>query len=287
MPNETQREAAHLIMAQHAGARWLAALPEKLRPMTIEDAHAIQAAIVEVAGGEIAGWKVATNEQGKAVWGAILPGDCLASPASVDAERFPLRGLEGEVAFRFEVDLPARPTLYTRSEIEAAVVAFPGIEIVDTRFADYRKAPFLDRLADRMSNGGMVIGADCPTWRQLPLSHLKVRLTIDGVVQLARVGGHGRGDPLLPAMDFINAVQATNSFRRGQFITTGTCTGIVFARPGQSVGVLFEGLGAATVAFRYTPRRDTRARQRAHPWHRTAYRKHRLLAPHSTRCAAH
>ncbi len=250
MPNETQREAAHLLMAQRPGTRELAALPEKLQPKTIEDAHAIQAAIVELAGGEIAGWKVATNEQGQAMWGAILPGDCFTSPVSIDAERFPLRGVEGEVAFRFARDLPARHAPYTRPEVEAAVVAFAGIEIVDTRFADYRNAPFLDRLADRMSNGGMVIGADCQTWRQIPLVHLKVQLTIDGVLHLERVGGHGRGDPLLPAVDFINAVQATTSFRRGQFITTGTCTGIVFARRGQSIEVFFEGLGTAAVAFR-------------------------------------
>jgi 2-keto-4-pentenoate hydratase len=249
-PTAAQREAARLLAAPPRAGQALAALPEALRPATIGQAHAIQAAVVELAGGAIAGWKVATNEQGQAMWGAILPQDCLASPAVVEAERFPLRGIEGEVAIRFERDLPARPSPYTRAEVEAAVVAFAAIEIVDSRFADYRTAPFLDRLADRMSNGGMVIGPDCPGWRLLDLARLKVRLLIDGEVRVDHVGGHGRGDPLLPAMDFIKAVQAATTFRRGQFITTGTCTGLAFGEPGQSVEVAFEGLGTAALTFR-------------------------------------
>lgn len=245
-----RHEAARLLAAQPRARRTLTALPEALRPATIEDAHGIQAALVELSGGVIAGWKVATNEQGQAMWGAILPEDCLASPATIEADRFPLRGIEGEVAIRFEHDLPARRALYTRGDVEAAVVAFAAIEIVDSRFADYRAAPFLDRLADRMSNGGMVIGPDCPAWRLLDLTRLRVRLLIDGQVRADHAGGHNRGDPLLPAMEFINAVQATTDFRRGQFITTGTCTGLAFGEAGQTVTVAFEGLGGAAVTFR-------------------------------------
>jgi 2-keto-4-pentenoate hydratase len=247
---ETIREAARLLAAQPRAARTLAALPEALRPATIEDAHAIQTALVELSGGAIAGWKVATNEQGQVMWGAILPEDCLASPATIAAERFPLRGIEGEVAIRFARDLPARRAPYTRAEVEAAVVAFAAIEIVDSRFADYREAPFLDRLADRMSNGGIVIGPDCPGWRVLDLKQLEVSLVINGEIRVAHAGGHNRGDPMLPALEFINAVQLTTDFHRGQFITTGTCTGLAFGEAGQSVKVAFKGLGSAAVTFR-------------------------------------
>ena len=62
---------------------------------------------------------------------------------------------------------------------------------------------------------------------KLDLSQLHVTLVCDGKTLLDQVGGHSRGDPLLPAIEFIRARQEQVTFRAGQFITAGTLTGMI------------------------------------------------------------
>lgn len=225
------------------------ALPLDDAPRSVADAHAIQALLVAMLGRTVAGWKVATTADGVSTWGAIFAGDCFASPATIEAARMPMLGVEGEIAFRFKAGLPARTALYSRAEIEAVLDPFPAIEIVDTRFARYADAPALDRLADRMSNGGFVFGTSEAGGAALDLSQLHVALKRDGETLLDRIGGHGRGDPLLPVIEFVHAVQAGQDFSAGQFITAGTLTGMVPGERGQRFDLGFETFGSVAVTF--------------------------------------
>ena len=68
----------------------------------------------------------------------------------------PLLGIEAEIAFRFERDLPAGK--YSYAQVADAVTAFAAIEIVDSRFRTYPDLPLMDRHADCVSNGGFVRG---------------------------------------------------------------------------------------------------------------------------------
>lgn len=248
MNQPINREQAVLILgeAAKAGTRPLE-LPASCSPSSITEALAIQEMLVAHLPGDMAGWKVATDTSGAALWGAIFSADCFTSPAQITGNRWEPHGIEGEIAFRFERDLPCRTDPYTRSEIENVLVAFPAIEIVSSRFADYRHAPFLDRLTDRMSNGGMVMGTPRPDWRSIDLTQLRVTLNIDGIEQLNQIGGHSRIDPLLPAIDFIHALQAEKTFREGQFITTGTFTGLVFGKKNQRITIDFQGFGTVSM----------------------------------------
>lgn len=240
-------KAVDLLHAAATGGARVSVLPAGSKPANVAHAHALQDALVVRSGRVVAGWKVATDADGVAMRGVIYAEDCHPSPARIAADRYPMRGVEGEVAWRFVAALPARMAPYSRAEIAAVLAPFPAIEIVDTRFASYRDTPLLDRLVDRMSNGGMVIGKA----EAAPSSFegIGVKLTIDGDVRLDQLGGHSRGDPLLPTIEFINSVQAQQSFSAGQFITAGTFTGLITAEPGQHAVVEFAGFGRAEVTF--------------------------------------
>jgi 2-keto-4-pentenoate hydratase len=232
-------EAVRLLgEAARTGVR-LAALPGE-PPLTAAAALAVQDRIVAASGKRVAGWKVATAD-GVPTYGAIFEEDCYASGSVLPAARYPLRGIEGEVAFRLLRDLPAGSAL-SREELVPLLAAFPAFEIVDTRFASYADTPAIDRLADRMANGGMVIGE--ATGAPADLSRLPVRLTRNGQVVVDRVGGHPRGDPLLPVLEFVNATRRTRTLPAGQFITAGSFTGLEFGSAGEAWEVSFAGLGA-------------------------------------------
>jgi len=238
--------AALLIQARRTGVR-LTALPPSCRPQTVDEAHAIQDAAVAALGERIAGWKVASPLDGKIVHGAIVQSRVIANAGSIRASEVPLLGVEAEIAFRFDRELAPRSRAYDYAEVASAVTAFAAIEIVDSRFRDYRATPLIERIADFVSNGAFVAGDAQPRWRDFDLARLDVRLEIDGETVVHSIGGHPTGDPLLPAVDLVNDLCRTNGVPQGRFMTTGTFTGLNFAKPGQRVRAVFEGFGSAVV----------------------------------------
>ena len=232
-----------LAEAQASGVR-LKDFPSASSPQNPAEAHAIQDRVVAKLGKTIAGWKVASTAEGVAMYGAIYKEDVFADGAEVSKAHYPLMGIEGEVAFRFAADVPKGGAL-SREELERVLTPFPAIEIVASRFLNYEGTPSIVRLADRMSNGGIVIGR--AAGKPERLDRLQVKLTRDGKTLLDQVGGHSRGDPLLPALEFVNSVRAKHGFAAGQFITAGTFTGMIEGDVGQRWSVAFAGLGEASV----------------------------------------
>jgi 2-keto-4-pentenoate hydratase len=247
MDQDAINQAASLLIEARRTGVHLDGLPDACRPQNLDQAHAIQDATVAALNEGVAGWKVGTPIDGKIVRGALLRSRIIASGGSIAAARVPLLGVEAEVAFRFDRTLEPRERPYEYAEVAAAVTAFPAIEIVDSRFRDYRGAPLIERIADCASNGAFVIGTAQEEWRKFDLAKLDARLEIDEGVLVRRVGGHPAGDPLLPAVDLVNDLRHTTGVRAGQVMTTGTYTGLNFVKPGQNVKAIFEGFGSAQV----------------------------------------
>src|SRR5437870_10167266 len=111
-----QNAVALFIEARRTG-HLLEALPASCQPATLDDAYAIQEATVAALGDTIAGWKVGAPIDGQVVWGVLLRSRMLTSPARISAAQVPLRGVEAEIAFRFERDLPARGREYDYAEV--------------------------------------------------------------------------------------------------------------------------------------------------------------------------
>jgi 2-keto-4-pentenoate hydratase len=245
---EIDRAAARLAEAHRTGER-LGRLPDRLRPASGNEAYAVQRAIVGLLGETIAGWKVAVTPDFGVLPGALLGSRVFANGATIAAADMPMLGVEAEIAFRFERALPPRDRDYTRAEIEDTVTAFAAIEIVDTRFRDYAGTPAIERAADFMSNGGFVTGDVRADWRGIDLAGLEAQLVIDGVEIVRQVGGHATKDPLIPAIALANYLRQSGGIAAGQAATTGTYTGLNYAKPGSTVRALFTGFGAAEMRF--------------------------------------
>lgn len=244
MDQRAVAQAAELLVAARRTGRLLDALPDACKPQTLEDAFAIQDATLAAFGETVAGWKAAIVDR-RAVRGAIMGSRVFASGARVAAASMPLLGIEAEIAFRFERDLP--PGKHSYDDVAAAVSAFAAIEIVDSRFRDHQAVSAQERNADFITNGGFVRGPHAPAWRSLDLTNIAVTLTIGGNEIVKRNGGHAAGDPLLPAVALVNDLPG--GIKAGQFVTTGTYTGMTFAKPGQTVVAEFAGVGVVEVGF--------------------------------------
>ncbi|RZL87827.1 MAG: 2-keto-4-pentenoate hydratase [Variovorax sp.] len=247
-PQALEATTSQLVKARASGER-ISPFDAAIGPATLADAHAIQDATVARLGESVAGWKVAAPFEGQLARGVILGSRLFTSPARMPSALVPLLAVEAEIAFRFDRGLPARAKSYTRAEVADAATAVAAIEVVDSRFADYTAAPLLDRIADCVSNGAFVVGGTPDDWRQHDLSKLEVTLCIDGKEVVRSVGGHPTGDPMLRAVELVNLLRSGEGIRPGQVVTTGTYTGLSYAKTGQTVVVDFIGFGTAAVAF--------------------------------------
>jgi 2-keto-4-pentenoate hydratase len=236
--------------------RVLEAGPWRASVTSVAEAYEIQSQLAARAGNAVRGWKVTAlgieQQRGyltdRPVAGALLAPFVHSAPAELSAARFVVPLLECEVAFVLGADLPPRQLPYTRGEIEAAIEAVvPAMEIADSRWpAD---APDLLKLADSMGNGAFITGTPLRDWRKLDLENLAVTLTHDGSV--AERGSSARilGNPLLAVIALANAQPLpAGGLKRGQIVTTGTCTNPIPPKPGAHVGE-FGALGTLQLNF--------------------------------------
>ncbi|MGH8809794.1 MAG: 2-keto-4-pentenoate hydratase, partial [Noviherbaspirillum sp.] len=124
------------------------------------------------------------------------------------------------------------------------------IEVVSSRFADFRKQDGLSLLADALSNGAFVYGAGKTEGFQIDQSRQEVHLYFDDRQVANTVGGNPAQDILRLLTWLANHTAARcGGLRAGQMVTTGSCTGLLFADPQTEVLASFRGLGHAGMRF--------------------------------------
>ena len=216
----------------------------------VDDGYASQSLLAARAGHAVRGWKVTalSPEQqvlylaSRPVAGALLAHFVHAAPATLSRKHFVTPLLECEVSFLLGADLPARDKPYTRADIEAATeAAVPAMEIADCRWPD--DAPGVLKLADSMGNGAFIAGQPVTNWRTLDRSAIDVTLSHDGKVVERGSSARILGDPLLAVIELANAQPLpAGGLKRGQIVTTGTCTTPIPLQAGRYVGD-FGGIG--------------------------------------------
>ena len=261
---DTHAQAAQLLWQHRQAGSKLAALPGALRPADAAGGHAIQARLPAVAGDAVAGWKIAaTSTAGQAHIGVggPLAGRLLAATVAGDGASFSLAGngmrvAEPEFVFRFGSDLPARDQPYTLDDVLAAVATLhTGIEVPDSRFADFVTAGEAQLLADDACAHQFVLGpASGPDWRALDLSRHAVHAVVDnaGAQRLAREGSGAAvlGDPRVALAWLVNDLRQRGlGLLAGQFVTTGTCMPPLAIAPGDHARADFGVLGQVSAHF--------------------------------------
>jgi 2-keto-4-pentenoate hydratase len=250
-------QLAQELAKSRATAIALDAAPWRDAVADVADAYRVQSELAQLAGGDVRAWKVsaltAAQQQGfrstRPVAGALFAPFVHASPATVALGDLVVPLLECETAFLLGRDLPARDAPYERAEIEAAVEAVvPAMEVADCRWpAD---VPGLLKLADDMGNGAFVAGSGVADWRAIDLAGIEIALAHDGTVIERGNAAKILGDPLAAVLALANAQPLpAGGLRRGQIVTTGTCTTPVPLRPGR-YDADFGPLGMVTLAVR-------------------------------------
>jgi 2-keto-4-pentenoate hydratase len=246
IPDQIERAASALVAARKGAA--IASLPADAMPRSEADSYQVQDAVLAKLGERIGGWKVGISPLGGHFAAPIYASTVHASPASLPARGFKLIGIECEIGFRFNHGLPARPRPYTRQEVLAAASLHPTIEVVDSRYQDFRSLDRLLVLADNFSNGGLVYGPAVANWDDIDLAHPPIEVTADGK-HFADCTGLRAGTPVDLLLAAVTHANGRGGIAAGTVITTGTHTGLVFTEPGVKIAADFGRLGRVEVSF--------------------------------------
>jgi 2-keto-4-pentenoate hydratase len=253
-PEAAKAAAAYLADAWRIGYT-LPELPSECRPRTMADGMQIQDAVVAELDFPLGGWKVGCTSRHAQRYLKItqpIAGRVFATRMFDSGVALPcgLRGIEGEFAFVLGRDLPPRGKPYTQAELRAAVAALrPAIEVIDPRFTDWLKVNAASIVADMAGQAALVLGPPVRRWRMLDLRKLRVRISVGGQIVGEGTGAEALGDPLRVLAWLANHLRARGGLKRGEIVSTGTCTGFHAAPAASEVVADFGKLGEVRLTF--------------------------------------
>lgn len=221
-----------------------------------EQAYAVQMAVARQQGWYLDAppgyWKSGgANRQTELTHAPLPPGGIWRSPASCGGWPFAMRGIEAEIALRLgrPVDPALAHTLAPENTGDLVDAMTVSIEIVDSRWQQGMASPALLKLADLSSHGALVLG-DWVPYQALDWSGQICRVWIGDQAEVVRVGTHSLGNPAwLLAQWLRQACAMYGTLPAGTVVTTGTWVGILQARRGDHVKVVFDGIGEASVTL--------------------------------------
>jgi 2-keto-4-pentenoate hydratase len=244
-------DAARLLMDARRTSTSLTDLREELQPVSMDEAYFVQDKLALVYG-PVGGWKIGAPSAETTPIFAPMPLAWIAPSGSLlraAAHRY--RGLEAEIAFLMGHDLPLRQIAYTRDEVIAAIAScHPAIEVLESGLIDPAQATRMSMIADMQMHGGFVYGPAYSNWQSVDFSTEKVVLAIDGVVRVEKTGSNTSGDliRLLPWLANEGASR-TGGLKAGQWVTTGSWTGVSLATAASVVAAEFSTVGKVGLRF--------------------------------------
>lgn len=250
--------AALLHDARRTGIR-LADLPESAAPATVNEGYRVQAAAIHLVNQPVAAYKVGlTTVQAQAHFGShepiigrLMRRDLRRSPARIAIDAGHLAVVEAEVVFEIGRPLPRAGARLTEQEVMASVVqAYAGIEICDSRFAasDGVSLPWM--IADNAYADRLVIGAPLAHWDSAALESMPVILEVKSQGSLTGNTAAALGNPIRSLAWLANwLADQGESLLPGQFVATGSCTGITEATRTDQVTATFGASATVSVEF--------------------------------------
>jgi 2-oxo-3-hexenedioate decarboxylase len=258
MTERMHEELARRLDAARLEAREIPPLTREHPDLTLRDAYAIQAEGLRLRtarGERVVGLKMGLTSEAKRrqmnldspVYGVLT--DRMSVPAGGTLR---LQGaihpkIEPEIAFRTARELRGRIT--REQALEACASVFAAMEILDSRYTDFKYFSLPDVVADNSSSSLFVLGTTERPPRELDLPRLHMVMEVNGErVQEARSDAIS-GDPLLSVVQLCELLeQRGESLPAGSIVLAGAATAAHMLRPGDAIRLSVEGLGDVLVS---------------------------------------
>jgi 2-keto-4-pentenoate hydratase len=257
--------AAELLVDRRIHGTQGEPLPEHCRPVDMEQALAIQAAVTHLwcslKDDSIGGWKcllpvLHDNQEDKLILGPIYTRTIDSVPPVAlwpkkDAgPKGDLARIEPELAFFFGQDLPPRDEPYTPAEVDAAISrTHMALELINSRFADTGSIGFYESLADGLVNQGLFIGPQIDSKLATKASEIAISVSHGGETT-QHAGKHPNGNPRAGIYWLAEFLRSRGQgIVAGQAVITGSYAGVLEVPLGRDITIDYAGLGQMQVSF--------------------------------------
>lgn len=216
---------------------------------TLSEAFAVHSLVMAELGA-VGAFKTSKTPEGGQILAPIPANDVRPDGATFTGDELVQIGIELEIAFRLERELPALDDPDFADKLKAAVVAYPVIEVVDTRLAFLDTCHPMMKLADNQSNAGLVYGEPVADWQSLNLTNPGHEFTAADQLVSEGPGAVPGGSAFEILEGFVRvAGDHCGGFQVGQFLTTGALSGLHWIEKGQTVQGEIDGLGSVEVVI--------------------------------------
>ncbi|MGG7568012.1 2-oxo-hepta-3-ene-1,7-dioic acid hydratase [Rhodovulum sp. DZ06] len=259
---QVQAAAAALVEAEKTGRQ--CGLVSAANPgMTMEDAYAVQAAVVaakQAEGLDRIGWKIGLTSRAMQQAlnidipdsGVLLDDMLFEDGGTVPAGRFIQPRIECEIAFIMGADVA--PDASEADIIAATEWVAPSLEILDTRIKrvdeEGRTRVIFDTISDNAANAGLVLGPQRFRPAEVDLPRVGAAVLRDGEVEETGLGAGVLGDPVRSVAWLVRRLgEHGMSVKAGEVLLSGSFIRPVECPPGCKVEADFGAFGAVSIRF--------------------------------------
>lgn len=261
MTPENETRLVELLTKLRRENRQQSGLAPELAPVDPAAAYAIADRAAAALGWEVVGWKIAAFKAemqaalrtDAPIYGRVFKPFVATSPHTVEHATQSSPIPEAEFVARLGQDLPPREAPYGDAEVAGAIATMhPGIELAECRFIhDDAFPPLPAILADGAGSGGLVIGPAIADWRERDLAAQEVVLSSNGRERRRGSAGASLGHPAAPVVWLANELSRRRiGLYAGQYISTGTLTGMLRPKPGETFVADFGPFGQVEATYR-------------------------------------
>ena len=258
MDTTAQRELARLLASLRREHRSQSGLASHLVPPDEATAYRIAGMVAEDLGWPVLGWKIAAMKEemqqalrtDSPIYGRVY--SLTETPHTVAHATLASPIPEVEYQAKLGRDLPPREKPYTAEEVTDAVASLhPGLELAECRFIHDASFPPLPAiLADGAGSGTIVYGPAIDDWRNRDIPGQEATLSSNGRLRRKGTAAAALDHPMIPLTWLANELSRTGvGMKEGQMISTGTLTGMLAPKPGETYVADFGSFGSVTVSI--------------------------------------
>ena len=235
----------------------------ELCPQSESEAYQVQSEVHSLIskkrGDEIIGWKIGCTTPVMRAYlninepcaGGIFRSTVHFEDALVKHSDFLYPGVECELAVFIDKDLGFIEKEHTYDVISNAVGAiFPAIEIVDSRWHDYKTVNTFSLIADDFFGAGCVLGQPKTQWGNIDLKTLKGEMIINGIPVGQGLGKDILGNPIDALVWLTKMLEKRGTYlKQGNIVMLGSLVQTNWVNPMDQVEVEIDSLGTAKIWF--------------------------------------
>ena len=263
-PQQVEQSAEALFEAEQTG-RQIGLLSRQFPGMTMDDAYAVQAALVArktAAGRRRIGWKIGLTSRAMQNAlkietpdsGVLLDDMLFASGSTVPAGRFIQPRVEAEIAFVMKSPL-AGAECCRADVVDATDYVTPALEILDTRIlradpATGQARVITDTISDNAANAGIVTGSERHAIDAHDLRWVGAIVSRDATVEETGLGAGVLNDPVTSVLWLARRMAAYGqSIHPGDIVLSGSFIRPIEAPPGCIIAADYGSFGTVEIDF--------------------------------------